>query len=82
MQDNKRYSVQGVCFTYTNLRKYILWALHLMEDMPLIFDKIDIDTTVKPGYDIYLMDDVPAKPPQGLVIHFKSKANTLSYLLL
>lgn len=44
-----------------------------MEDMPLIFDKVDIDTTVKPGYDIYLMDDVPHTPPQGLVIHFKSK---------
>ena len=44
-----------------------------MEDMPLIFSKVDIDATVKPGYDIYLMDDVPAEPPQGLVIHFKSK---------
>lgn len=44
-----------------------------MEDMPLIFDKVDIDTTVKPGYDIYLMDDVPHTPPPGLVIHFKSK---------
>ena len=45
-----------------------------MEDMPLIFDKVDIDTTVKPGYDIYLMDDVPHTPPSGLVIHFKSKS--------
>jgi len=48
-----------------------------MEDMPLIFSKVDIDTTVKPGYDIYLMDDVTAEPPQGLVIHFKSN-KTLS----
>lgn len=48
-----------------------------MEDMPLIFDKVDIDTTVKPGYDIYLMDDVPRTPPPGLVIHFKSKFFTM-----
>lgn len=29
-----------------------------MEDMPLIFDRVEIGTTVKPGYDIYLMDDL------------------------
>ena len=74
-----RFSVQELCFTYTNLRKYILWALHLMEDMPDIFDRIEIGTTVQPGFDVYLVDEVPEQPPQGLIIHFKSKLYSLKH---
>ena len=74
----KKFSVQGVCFTYPNLRKYILWALHLLEDMPELISNVQIDTTVKPGFDIYLVDDLPEVVPDGLVIHFKSK---IFYLL-
>lgn len=30
-----------------------------MEDMPLIFDRVAVDKQIRPGYDIYLMDDLP-----------------------
>jgi len=43
-----------------------------MEDMPQIFDRIEFSTTVKPGFDIYLVDDIHDQKPQGLVVHFKS----------
>jgi len=43
-----------------------------MEDMPDIFDRIEIGTTVKQGFDIYLVDDVPTEKPDGMIIHFKN----------
>ena len=33
----KKLKVLGVCHKYLNLKRYVLWALHLLEDMPLIF---------------------------------------------
>ena len=33
--------VCGVCFKHSHLKKYILWALKLMEDMPAIFPKVE-----------------------------------------
>lgn len=44
--------------------------------MPLLFDRVEIHTTFKPGYDVYIVDDLPdaAKAPPGLVIHLKSKS--------
>ena len=77
-QSKKRYSVLGVCYSYANLRKYILWALKLMEDMPQIFDRIEFSTTIKPGFDVYLVDDIHESKPLGLVVHFKSNIICLS----
>ena len=33
----KKLKVLGVCHKYPNLKRYVLWALHLLEEMPLIF---------------------------------------------
>jgi hypothetical protein len=44
-----------------------------MEDMPLIFEKVEFSTTVLPGYDVYLMDSLSEPLPKGLIIHMKSK---------
>ena len=39
MEQNKK-SVCGICYKHKNLKKYILWALKLLEDMPALFDRI------------------------------------------
>ena len=33
-------TVCGTCFTHGNLKKYILWALKLLEDMPGVINKV------------------------------------------
>ena len=58
-----------------------MWALKLMEDMPQIFDRIEFSTTVKPGFDVYLLDDIHDQKPSGLVVHFKSNLTPTNLLL-
>jgi hypothetical protein len=33
--------VAGACFKNKGLKKYILWALKMLEDMPAIFPKVE-----------------------------------------
>ena len=60
--------VAGACFKHKHLKKYILWALKMLEDMPAIFpkaeylsqyDNYDSKKTYQqaPFYDFYLVDD-------------------------
>ena len=81
MEQNKK-SVCGICYKHKNLKKYILWALKLLEDMPALFDRIAF--TDKPqelasgrSFDIYIVDDVSTHTaPNGTItIHMK---NTVS----
>jgi hypothetical protein len=63
-------TVAGVCFKHNNLKKYVLWSLKLMEDMPAIFSKLEYlnqyegyskDKNVsKPEikFDFYMVDDL------------------------
>jgi hypothetical protein len=57
-------SVCGVCYKYTNLRKYILWALRLLEDMPIIFTTVkylEPDQVVHAAlFHVYIVDDLDA----------------------
>ena len=81
MEQNKK-SVCGICYKHKNLKKYILWALKLLEDMPALFDRIafiDKPQELASGrsFDIYIVDDVSThKAPNGsITVHMK---NTVS----
>ena len=65
--------VLGICSKYPKLKKYILWALCLIEDMEQIFSDVKFSDQFKPGYDVYIVDDLIAPLPNALVIHMKSK---------
>jgi hypothetical protein len=71
--ETKKLKVLGVCHKYPNLKRYILWALYLLEDMPQLFGAIEFSTTAVPGFDVYIVDDISNPIPKALVIHMKSK---------
>ena len=60
--DGKKRTVAGVVYKYTGFKKYILWALKLMEDMPHLFCDVVFLTPEQvskgPKYDIYIVDDL------------------------
>ena len=68
IKDDSKYrlnqSVCGVCYKHTNLRKYILWALRLLEDMPLIFSDVKFlspaQVSSSPMFHVYIVDDLEA----------------------
>lgn len=73
----------GIIYKYKNLKKYILWTLKLLEDMPGLFYKVDFvekEGMPQGRYDIYLVDDVESfkqavpreKQVNSIVIHFKN----------
>jgi len=62
--------VLGVCSKYPKLKRYILWALHLLEDMQIV---VQFNSSVLPGFDVYIMDDLSTPLPNALVVHMMSK---------
>lgn len=90
VKDESKYrlnqSVCGVCYQHTNLRKYILWALRLLEDMPFIFSSVKFLTADQVSkerlFDVYIVDDfalhktaiadLDDKPT--ITVHIKSKS--------
>ena len=67
----KKVKVLGVCYKNQNLKRYILWALKLLEDMPLIFETVEFRETPIDGFDVYLVDSLSYKPlPNALIINF------------
>lgn len=90
-------TVCGVCYKYSNLRKYILWALRLLEDMPLIFNSVKFLTAgqvpKKEIFDVYIVDDleshkaatadlVDAPKPNGGTITIVLKSKSCNELIL
>ena len=81
MESNKK-SVCGICYKHKNLKKYILWALKLMEDMPALFNRFRFterpqDLANDTPYDIYIVDDVSMhNPPKGTITIYMK--NTVS----
>ena len=74
--------VCGICYRHKNLKKYILWALKLLEDMPRLFGRIHytenaVQLQQSKPFDVYIVDDVSDhKAPNGsITIYMK---NTVS----
>lgn len=61
-------TVLGVCSKHPNFKRYVLWALKLCEDMPLVFKSVEFSAEVKPGYDVYITDHLYEELPKALVI--------------
>ena len=66
---NNKLSVMAICYKYPGMKKYMLWALKLMEDMPHLFKRVHFHSQLgKPSrreqkeargtFDIYLVDDL------------------------
>jgi hypothetical protein len=45
--------VLGVCSKHPKMKKYILWALRLLEDMNFI---CDLSSEILQGYDVVIVD--------------------------
>ena len=67
--------VLGVCNKHPNLKRYILWALKLCEDMPRVFTTVEFSTEVKPGFDVYISDHAYADLPNALICLLQNTHN-------
>lgn len=57
--------ILGVCKKYPKLKCYILWALHLLEDMGLT---VKFNNELLPSYDVYIVDNLDTPLPNALVV--------------
>lgn len=85
---DNRLKVIGICYKHSNLKKYILWALKLLEDMPAIFSQVEFcQANPSEQFDIYLVDDLDSHrkhsnvwTKEKIIIHMKSKISHPKWL--